>query len=663
MKFKCFLNTIGWLATFLFLLADVLLPLASSETVARSDKTAIKDDDEEWNTSDDGLIQWQDDCEFGYDYFVYSELIESKTFEECGNQCLNRPTKCNHFNYRKSECLLLWKTKLTKTTGEDDWSEGSTCGFISRQIWQKSNEDDRIAIKSNCAFPSSADGQEVNLLKSFDSCQRVCTEDHRCSAFSYNAIDGKCVLPHRANKVEKISGPLNLNYLFLLRSPIISSSANASCAVVVTRVWQADGDGIYHKDNCEFKGFDIEEPQKLNSSVECEDQCTDNVSCTHFTYYENNGTCHVKNAPLLTDRVETEGVECGYIPDPTLVTNRWNKTTRIDNSFFLWRENCEIELTIIGNISNISAENCTEECVATPECNFFSHDGTDCHLMFELDLKFHLIINEKEGWTCGVVATRIWDRSSSDQRVLQRPNCEFPSPVDDSGVSNETSLDSCENICLSDLRCNAFSYDGDFKGGKCFLPHKATAQSWSLSSFTQLFRLSSPLDLIAWSSHCGFIPTRNWKVNRISESGDGLLYQDDCDFNKGFDIEKPTEQKSFNDCITHCFNMTKCTHFSYSSSNRICNVKNAPALTDREAVGISDKMCGYIPSRLQSKEDDTNPKLWIYVVPVVIILFILLASSLFVLIKYIVRIVFCYQYINDKISIINKLITEMAESL
>jgi hypothetical protein len=122
------------------------------------------------------------------------------------------------------------------------------------KFWKKSIEDDRIAVmKTNCAFPSSADGIEINLLKSFSACQSVCIEDHRCSAFSYNVIDGKCVLPHRANRVEKILGPLNLNYLFLLRSPIYSSSANANCAVVVTRVWQADGDA-----NCEFnKGIDI----------------------------------------------------------------------------------------------------------------------------------------------------------------------------------------------------------------------------------------------------------------------------------------------------------------------------------------------------------------------------------------------------------------------
>ena len=109
--------------------------------------------------------------------------------------------------------------------------------------------------------------------------------------------------------------------------------------------------------------------------------------------------------------------------------------------------------------------------------------------------------------------------------------------------------------------------------------------------------------------NCYVIPTRDWKVDRIGKSGDGFLHQDDCDFNTLFDIEKPREQNSFNDCVTHCFNVTRCTHFSYSN-NRICTVKNAPALTDREAVGISDNMeCGYIPSRLNSTSSNGRYKL------------------------------------------------------
>jgi hypothetical protein len=81
-----------------------------------------------------------------------------------------------------------------------------------------------------------------------------------------------------------------------------------------------------------------------------------------------------------------------------------------------------------------------------------------------------------------------------------------------------------------------------------------------------------------------------------------LLYQDDCDFNIGFDIEEPTVQKSFNDFVTHCFSVRKCSHFSFSNSNGICNVKKAQALTDRVSAG-GGRICGYIPDRLNSTFD------------------------------------------------------------
>ena len=66
---------------------------------------------------------------------------------------------------------------------------------------------------------------------------------------------------------------------------------------------------------------------------------------------------------------------------------------------------------------------------------------------------------------------------------------------------------------------------------------------------------------------------------------------------------------SFKDCIIHCFNVTQCTHFSYSSSNRICNLKNVPPLTDRIQTWRGGRRCGYIPDRIQLEENSIGGKL------------------------------------------------------
>jgi hypothetical protein len=146
----------------------------------------------------------------------------------------------------------------------------------------------RILIQSNCHFPSLADGRELSFKKSFAACRSACLQDHLCIAFSYNEEDDKCILPHKSTEFKKETGGPYFSYLFLkkffeLRAPIFSSSSK--CAVVTTRIWKTDSGGTsIYQSNCEFRGFDIEEPQHFNSYFECEDQCIDNINGTHNTY-------------------------------------------------------------------------------------------------------------------------------------------------------------------------------------------------------------------------------------------------------------------------------------------------------------------------------------------------------------------------------------------
>ena len=111
-------------------------------------------------------------------------------------------------------------------------------------------------------------------------------------------------------------------------------------------------------------------------------------------------------------------------------------------------------------------------------------------------------------------------------------------------------------------------------------------------------------------TQCAVLPARNWKLELLHHQigGEGknrsfLLYQDDCDFNIEFDIEKPQCKKSFNDCVIYCFNMTRCTQSSCISKNGIFNVKNVPLLTNRLTVGGADKMCGSIPDQQHQSHD------------------------------------------------------------
>ena len=584
----CFIIA-GYWSIFYF----TLVLSASSSTV-----NSLIVESRRWKTSHNGQIHWRSDC-----VFVDNDSISitdhakdpSMTTDECAIRCFNQPLTCNHFSRNAGgDCTLMWGTKLTQQleTERSVW----TCGYIPTQIWSNSSEDDRLVVKSNCIFPSSVDGRDVRIEKSFSSCSNACLDDHRCVAFSYNRDNGKCVIPHKSTENEKRPYPFILKDLFRLRSPTVSSSVSADCAIVVHRIWKRYFPDIFYQSNCDFIGSGIDELKQeiiLNNDVDdCIRSCFSNQRCTHYSYYEN-GTCYLKKVAMKTERTATKGTECGYLP------NKWNSTRTLNGSNIRFRKDCDFALKVIDRKLNMTVDDCMEECHKMDLCNYFSHDGIDCFLMFELELI--QARRNRKGWTCGYVPSKIWQHLSEDhEQILVKFDCAFPSSSD---VRIEKSLNSCQNSCLSDYRCNAYSYSSS--DSKCVLPHKSIEFEtyFSISSLIELFRLRSPLD--SKLSECGVIPVRDWKVDLIGESGDGVLYQDDCDFNKGFDIDEPTKQTSFNSCVTHCFSVKRCTHFTYQ--NGICALKNAHLLTDRVMVRDGE-ICGYIPSRWDANIDDDRQR-------------------------------------------------------
>jgi len=227
---------------------------------------------------------------------------------------------------------------LSNTTDDE-----SNCGYIPNRIWRHNSnkEGNLIIVKSNCVFPSTDDdGQQQELVssieKTFVSCQNACFEaGHRCTAFSYNGEDNRCVMPYKA--IEFNSVPLNLEGLFRRHSPTFSSSESAECAIIFHRMWQNDR-SIFWQWDCDFEGSDIgESRQEKKSLKDCRLRCSLNSRCTHFRHDEN-GTCHVKNAPLSIIRVPTKGGSCGYIH------NRSSKNTYTHTN----STNCNCEYIFIN---------------------------------------------------------------------------------------------------------------------------------------------------------------------------------------------------------------------------------------------------------------------------------------------------------------------------
>ena len=92
------------------------------------------------------------------------------------------------------------------------------------------------------------------------------------------------------------------------------------------------------------------------------------------------------------------------------------------------------------------------------------------------------------------------------------------------------------------------------------------------------------------------------------------MYQDDCNFDKGQNITEEGEIQNLEDCVSHCFNMTRCSHFSYNRNSKSCSLKeitSAQLNVYRSDLGVgSGGIFYYIPSRWNIRlSAETNTKI------------------------------------------------------
>ena len=414
---------------------------------------------------------------------------------------------------------------------------------------------------------------------SFDLCRNACINNYQCSAFSYNEEDGKCVIIAQKGAVSWIDQHFQ------------SVSSWSSCGVVTSRIWimKSRNNKLYFMQrNCDFNGFDIEEPHQEKSFDDCLIFCLNSSRCTHFSYHES-GKCNVKNVSTPTDRVPaTKDVTCGYISDP-LNSVEWSVMGQIH-----WRDHCVfINAIYIGiNTGITKADECGSICWNNSACTHFIHVGERCGLMFprESTDSVESIPAIKDQFVCGYVPSRNWSESTDDHQVLVQSSCTFSSTSTDGRVlRSENSLSSCQKTCRSNYQCNAFSYD-TANEGKCVINAPKGPQPWNDPHFH-----SSSYSL---SSSCGVVTSRIWKSDTLDNQI--YLWQRYCSFDESSDIEEARTVGNVHACISQCINNTKCTHFSFYENNATCHVKNAQALTDR--VFTEDAIvCGYLHDRLITK--------------------------------------------------------------
>lgn len=165
-----------------------------------------------------------------------------------GNNCLNM-SSCSHFSYRYlsvANCLLKLAAQSTEVNGT-----ASNCGYIRNRIWYQSSDDQHVLLRSNCSFPSSTPDQKLGgNNESLSSCQSACRKNYRCSAFTYDSKNGKCVIniPNGA-----------LSWI----DPQFQISNWSTSGIITSRIWRASKANDDQKRkvvcqiNCDFDGYQI----------------------------------------------------------------------------------------------------------------------------------------------------------------------------------------------------------------------------------------------------------------------------------------------------------------------------------------------------------------------------------------------------------------------
>ena len=257
----------------------------------------------EWNEESGGQVLWHNDCDFE----TGNIIIDSKsaeTVKQCGNICLNT-SLCNHFSHLKvGKCVIKLRAQSTKVTKNRN---ASYCGYIPNRIWYPSSDDQHVLLRPNCSFPSSTPDQELSgNNESLSSCQKACRENYRCSAFTHDSNERKCV----TNKPNGALPWIDVQF---------QTSNWSTCGIISSRIWQASkvaddqsGSKVLWQINCDFDGYQIGNMPSSNPET-CGTFCFAYPRCTHFSYQHE--TCYVKNASALKDPSLVQGGICGYIPD------------------------------------------------------------------------------------------------------------------------------------------------------------------------------------------------------------------------------------------------------------------------------------------------------------------------------------------------------------
>jgi hypothetical protein len=320
-------------------------------------------------------------------------------------------------------------------------------------------------VDGNNLWASNCDFRGQNLpnrptTNNIQECGKKCSDDPECDHFTWYKSDKTCYL-------KKGQWPDNEP------TPLV----NAQCGYIPGRLWNVDANGVTWKNNCDFKGQDLEitpNPIPKINQQDCGTRCLINPPCDHFTwspvYGNNQNVCFLKQGswPANTP-TSLANARCGFIP-----VKEW----KIDANVF-WADNCDFPGKNLTSTPNTTPQQCRKMCSDNLFCDHFTWwvgDATNknmCYLKrgdWPVNRPYPLPDAQ-----CGYISEgRKW---TENRNVVSNTNCGFASPNkpynfvgDGVMTANTNSLDVCARSC--NIAAYFFFYMQPFHIGEWKMLHE-----------------------------------------------------------------------------------------------------------------------------------------------------------------------------------------------
>lgn len=308
----------------------------------------------------------------------------------------------------------------------------------------------------------------------------------------------------------------------------------------------------------DYVGYDILTLSGVESSFLCMESCAQTSDCMYWSWSSETDTCYLKSSAALLGRTEKSNIISG------------RRSCDAENSCFLEGvDYVGFDVKKIEGENVPSAQACQELCALEPQCAFFSYKASvkDCYLKSSA---------APVGRTADADVTsgpQVCPQTSNDPELPGLPDLPEESCVEGSVeyrgrdvavMQNVRSASYCQQACVSSVAC--FFWTWDRTKNTCYLKDERAPEHRYKSRQT-VGKVSGAKDCVPVNPGCQLLNTSY----------------------VGAVIRQLRNTATFETCQQNCQNDAKCTHWTWVSRTKLCQLRESSSygyVEDSSTAGV-----------------------------------------------------------------------------